>query len=186
MIGSKSHRCRPPQPRLRQSIGALPAEPAANPRRVARGVGDPAAGGSGGAGQPGAGGERLGRSRALAPNRQASHRTFYSASELMSMHRIDTSKLRRGDLILSTDRSSPISYCIRLATRSPFSHVALCTAPPFVVEAIGVGVARLTLERVLVKDRRNVAVLRPVDDCGTSLPAVCRFAVSCHCPSSQV
>lgn len=71
-----------------------------------------------------------------------------------------TDRLRGGDVLLCTDRDSYQSATIRRMTGGKFSHAAICTIPPLVIEANDPGVSEISLFRYSVRDRRNVRILR--------------------------
>ena len=52
------------------------------------------------------------------------------------------------------------SRVIRFFSRGSFSHAMICSHPPGLIEAIGPGVSKITLDRVRVNDIANVRVLR--------------------------
>jgi uncharacterized protein YycO len=71
-----------------------------------------------------------------------------------------SSRLVAGDIILSTVPTDLLSFIIRVATSSDFSHAAICSKPGLLVEARGFGVARVALDRLAVRELSNVRVLR--------------------------
>jgi len=76
------------------------------------------------------------------------------------VYRFIESAIRPGDILLSTDRTAKASNLIRKATRSPYSHAAICCNPPEFLEAIGTGVSRLNVTRLFVQDKSYVAIMR--------------------------
>ena len=73
---------------------------------------------------------------------------------------VDQSKLLKGDVILSTNQESTISWTIRIITKSDFSHATICTDPPWCVESVGYGVLRFVISRFLVGSINNIRILR--------------------------
>jgi len=75
-----------------------------------------------------------------------------------------TEALRAGDILLSTVPFAVASIAIRVGTFSRFSHAAICTDPPFFVEAVPSGTRTFTIRRFGVRNPKWVAVLRLRDD----------------------
>lgn len=71
-----------------------------------------------------------------------------------------------GDILLTRiplhlfDPSTFTSTAIRAASRTPFSHAALCIEPGLMIEAVGTGVCRFALAPTGVRSRSNVKLLR--------------------------
>jgi hypothetical protein len=71
-----------------------------------------------------------------------------------------------GDILLTRvplnllDPSTLTSTAIRVGSRTPFSHAALCIEPGLMIEAVGVGVCRFALAPTGVRSRSNVRLLR--------------------------
>lgn len=76
------------------------------------------------------------------------------------LYRFDIDSLLPGDVILTTNRRSLISAVIRKVTKSNFSHAAICSDPPILIEAIGPGVCRVSAARLAFMGLSNVAVYR--------------------------
>jgi uncharacterized protein YycO len=72
----------------------------------------------------------------------------------------DTTKLRIGDIILTTVVDSPLSKAIRTATKSRFSHAAMVVREGIVIEATGDGIKLSSLVGAGARDPENVRVLR--------------------------
>lgn len=68
--------------------------------------------------------------------------------------------LQEGDILLCTDPDSEISSLIRYSTGGNFSHAAICTLVPLFIEASDPGVCEFSLDRMGVKSKANVRVLR--------------------------
>jgi uncharacterized protein YycO len=77
-----------------------------------------------------------------------------------TVYAFDTSKLRRGDILLSTHSTSVTSKFIRFVTRSRYSHAAICFDSPFFIEAVGTGVSYFHIGKYFVKDKKRIAILR--------------------------
>lgn len=73
---------------------------------------------------------------------------------------VDRHKLLKGDVIVTTNQKSLISWTIRKITNSDFSHAIICTDPPWCVESGGYGVLRFVINRFLVSSLNNVRILR--------------------------
>lgn len=73
---------------------------------------------------------------------------------------VDHSKLLEGDIILSTNPKSFISWTIRKITKSDYSHATLCIDPPWCVESVGYGVPRFVISRFLINNEKNIKILR--------------------------
>jgi hypothetical protein len=65
-----------------------------------------------------------------------------------------------GDIVL-TSRKAPTSAAIRALTDSDFSHVAICTRPGFLLEAVPHGVLRGSVIGTFATRREWIAVRRP-------------------------
>lgn len=76
--------------------------------------------------------------------------------------RLFEAAMHAGDIILTTDRRSFVSTIIRSATGAEFSHTAIYVGGR-IIEARGMGVASVSLDRLYIEDPRNVAVLRHRD-----------------------
>ena len=83
------------------------------------------------------------------------------AVETTGSFALDASKLRVGDVILSTNPDSLVSASIRAVTGSSYSHAILCVNPPYCVESADFGVVRFRIDRFLIRDPSNIKVLRP-------------------------
>jgi hypothetical protein len=68
-----------------------------------------------------------------------------------------------GDVLLTTNPKSPLSFAIRKATKSPYSHAIICVNPPWCVESIGYGVLRFMINRFLLTEKENIRVFRLKD-----------------------
>lgn len=80
--------------------------------------------------------------------------------EQASFYQFNTKQLCPGDIVLVADLHSLVSKAIRLATHSSFSHAIIVTSPPLGVEAVRVGVVRVNLRGLVVRNRNSVRVLR--------------------------
>jgi hypothetical protein len=78
----------------------------------------------------------------------------------MHLYRLITHSLEPGDLIFSTDPAGFASSVIRLATRGPYSHVALNVNRGIVIEATGEGVRVRDASRIFFSSQKCVAVKR--------------------------
>ncbi|WP_441238922.1 hypothetical protein [Bradyrhizobium sp. 930_D9_N1_4] len=71
-----------------------------------------------------------------------------------------------GDILLTRvplnllDPSTLTSTAIRVGSRTPFSHAALCIEPGLMIEAVGTGVCRFALAPTGVRSRSNLKLLR--------------------------
>ncbi len=77
--------------------------------------------------------------------------------------------LRAGDILLSTVPLAATSIAIRVGTVSRFSHAAICTDPPFFVEAVSSGTRTFSIRRFGVRNPKWVAMLRLRDDLDNAL-----------------
>lgn len=84
------------------------------------------------------------------------------------VYRFIESALRPGDILLSTNPTSITSWSIRAATRSPYSHAAICYRPPEFLEAIPAGVPRFNVTKFFIEDLSRVAIRRLKTDSLTS------------------
>lgn len=84
------------------------------------------------------------------------------------VYRFIESEIQPGDILLSTDKTSMLSWGIRKATQSPYSHAAICYSPPEFIEAISTGVSRINVMRFFVEDRSCVEIRRLRSDYPTS------------------
>lgn len=81
----------------------------------------------------------------------------------------DVDRLRAGDILLTRTTSlagfveGTQSRKIRLKTGGSFSHAMICSEPPTMVEAIGIGVSTLSLSRCYAHGWESVRVLRHPD-----------------------
>ena len=73
---------------------------------------------------------------------------------------IDARSLAKGDIVVSTTKAL-LSDFIRIGTASVVSHAALYAGGEFVIEAIGAGVTRRTIEEALADDALAVAYRHP-------------------------
>jgi len=85
--------------------------------------------------------------------------------------------LRPGDVGLSTQRKSSISWIIRTATGSPISHAAIHVGGGFLVEAVGTGVRRIHCRRLEFEGPGSVRVVRPQLD-NSQISDACAYAKS--------
>lgn len=82
---------------------------------------------------------------------------------------LQVSLLRPGDIVLTRNRRDPNkkgrnhSAVIAFAGASNFSHAAICSQPPTLIEAIGPGVSTLSIANSFYHAERDVRVLRYKD-----------------------
>ena len=87
----------------------------------------------------------------------------------LMIYQPDVSSLRSGDILLTKNAESDDkkdlkqSNIITRVTGGRFSHVLICSVPPTLVEAIGLGVSTLSLARCFAHSLENVRVLRHPD-----------------------
>jgi uncharacterized protein YycO len=86
-----------------------------------------------------------------------------STVDVELLNYVDSSKLRPGDILLSTDPDSAVSNAIRKTTRSRYSHAAIFIGNGEFVEAVGLGVHRFLVDSTAVGNRENVLFLRLKD-----------------------
>ena len=84
----------------------------------------------------------------------------------LDVYKIDLSKLRVGDILLTRNRRTNSikgrrqADIISAATGGRFSHALLCSFPPTFVEAIGAGVSTLSMQNCFCHDLSDVRLLR--------------------------
>lgn len=97
----------------------------------------------------------------------AEHDPYYDGRTVFSLQ---VGQLRPGDIVLTRNRRDPDkkgrkqSAVIALAGASNFSHAAICSQPPTIIEAIGPGVSTLSLANSFYHAERDVRVLRYADE----------------------
>jgi len=94
---------------------------------------------------------------------EANQHTFYQSSKRMK--RIDFSKLRKGDILLTTS-SHPQSKAVRAFTKSDISHAMLYVANGSVMDSTGEGVHARNLQRQIYNDDCAIYAYRataPID-----------------------
>lgn len=79
------------------------------------------------------------------------------------MKKIDTRKLKKGDIILSTS-TKPQSKAIRFFTDSDISHAMLYVANASVMDSTGEGVHARNIEKMFYDDSCAIYAFRPVAD----------------------
>lgn len=79
----------------------------------------------------------------------------------IKLYRLDLSKLRPGDVILTRSPGYFESWAIRTVTWSDFSHAILVVSLPNGIEAADVGVERFRLDNRVARSPNNIKVLRP-------------------------
>lgn len=72
---------------------------------------------------------------------------------------IDMSLVHDGDILLTTDRLSPISFVIRHATHAPYSHAAIVSGTS-VLEATGDGVFSNEIRRLRFVGKNDAGIIR--------------------------
>lgn len=75
-------------------------------------------------------------------------------------YRLDPSKLKKGDIILTRNKKGFVSWLIRIFTFSPYSHAALYVGENSYMEAIGCGVHARNILRETFVHKRDVIILR--------------------------
>jgi len=90
--------------------------------------------------------------------------------------RLCPEELRIGDVVLSTDRKSPVSWLIRTVTGSSISHVALHIGAGFLIEAVAEGVRRVHCRRFIYSNQKDIRVLRPTARDEDKLNAATKYA----------
>lgn len=83
-----------------------------------------------------------------------------SAAKQEAAYVFESARLLPGDIVLSTVPADLLSRTIRVATWSAFSHAAICSEPGLLVEARGLGVARVSVGRLAVRELSTLRVLR--------------------------
>lgn len=78
------------------------------------------------------------------------------------MKKIDVSKLRKGDIILSTS-TLPRSALIRAVTSSDISHAMLYVANSSVMDSTGEGVQARNIDKMLYDDSCAIYAYRPIE-----------------------
>lgn len=97
----------------------------------------------------------------------AEHDPYYDGRTVFSLQ---VAQLRPGDIILTRNRRGPSkmgrkqSAVIATAGTSNFSHAAISSQPPTLIEAIGPGVSTLSVANTFYHDERDVRVLRYQDE----------------------
>ncbi|MCB1745688.1 MAG: hypothetical protein H6977_14715 [Gammaproteobacteria bacterium] len=86
---------------------------------------------------------------------------------------MNTEDLKVADILLSTGEAKQ-SKAIRIGTGSPYSHAALYVGDGYIVEAIGIGVVRQSLERAM-SDDVLVAVYRRINMSAAQAGQVVRY-----------
>lgn len=92
---------------------------------------------------------------------------YYDGRTVFSLQ---VTQLRPGDIVLTRNRRDPAkrgrkqSAAIALAGASNFSHAAICSQPPTLIEAIGPGVSTLSIAKCFYHAERDVRVLRYADE----------------------
>lgn len=87
-------------------------------------------------------------------------------ADAISLYAFDIDRIRPGDILLTrvefalTSPETWTSTVIQRATKSRFSHAALCTGYGMFIEAIGTGVCRLAIMATGAHERENVRLLR--------------------------
>lgn len=79
------------------------------------------------------------------------------------MKKIDTTKLKKGDIILSTS-TAPESLLIRTAIRSDISHAMLYVANGSVMDSTGEGVQARNIQKIFYDDDCALYAYRPIVD----------------------
>lgn len=88
---------------------------------------------------------------------------YYDGRTVFSLQ---VAQLRPGDIVLTRNRRDPDktgrkqSAVIAVAGASNFSHAAICSQPPTLIEAIGPGVSTLSIANSFYHAERDVRVLR--------------------------
>lgn len=75
-------------------------------------------------------------------------------------YRLDSSKLKKGDILLTRNKKGIVSWLIRIFTLSPYSHAALYVGGNSYMEAIGCGVHARNILRETFIHKRDVIILR--------------------------
>lgn len=75
-------------------------------------------------------------------------------------YRLDPSKLKQGDIILTRNKKGLVSWLIRIFTLSPYSHAALYVGNKSYMEAIGCGVHARNIYRETFNYKSDVIILR--------------------------
>ncbi len=98
--------------------------------------------------------------------RVAEHNPYYDGRTVFALA---VAQLRPGDIVLTRNRRDPDnkgrkqSAVIAAAGRSNFSHAAICSQPPTLIEAIGPGVSTLSIAKSFYHAECDVRVLRYAD-----------------------
>jgi uncharacterized protein YycO len=97
----------------------------------------------------------------------AKYNPYYDGRTVFSLQ---VAKLRPGDIVLTRNRRDPNmkgraqSAVIAVAGASNFSHAAICSQPPTLIEAIGPGVSTLSIANTFYHAESDVRVLRYADE----------------------
>lgn len=95
------------------------------------------------------------------------HDPYYDGRTVYSLQ---VAQLRPGDIVLTRNRRDPHrkgrkqSAVIAASGASIFSHAAICSQPPTLIEAIGPGVSTLSVANSFYHEERDVRVLRYADE----------------------
>jgi hypothetical protein len=95
------------------------------------------------------------------------------------MYKLDATRLRNADILLTRDKASPTSWLVRARTNSPFSHAILYVGGYSFIDSDLSGVHSNNLQRLIFSRCSDVKVLRLAGDVKEDLlDAICDFARS--------
>lgn len=111
-------------------------------------------------------------------HRRCAFETGYriAKSRVLTMKKIDFSKLQPGDILLTTSHAAE-SWSVRFGTKSDVSHAMLYVASSSVIDSTMEGVHARNLQKIFYEDDCVVHALRPVKALATeALQAVIQYA----------